>query len=91
MTSAISTTDHDRIRSWAEMRNGRPARIDADEPGDILLIDFGDEEPEPRPIDWDEFFTIFEERRLAFLHQDTTENGSFSRFGKFVPRDGEAQ
>jgi hypothetical protein len=38
-------------------------------------------------IDWDEFFRIFDENRLAFLHQDETrDSGGTSRFNKFVER-----
>lgn len=38
------------------------------------------------PIEWDEFFQIFEKSDLAFLHQDKTEDGKLSRFSKFVSR-----
>ena len=56
--------------------------------GGILRIDFGDKEENLEPLDWDEFFAIFEENGLAFLHQDKTKDGGESRFNKFVLRDG---
>ena len=37
-------------------------------------------------IEWDEFFEIFDSNKLAFLYQDSTEDGGKSRFSKFVNR-----
>jgi hypothetical protein len=37
-------------------------------------------------MDWDEFFTVFEDRKLAFLYQEKSEDGGVSRFNKFVSR-----
>ena len=39
------------------------------------------------PIEWDEFFRIFDENNLAFLYQEQTKDGGESRFSKFVDRD----
>ncbi|MDZ5699047.1 hypothetical protein [Chelativorans sp. M5D2P16] len=86
MSQASTTTDHDTIRKWAEMRNGRPARVKTTEPGGILRIDFGEPEESLEEIDWDEFFRVFEDRKLAFLYQDKTDSGETSRFNKFVDR-----
>jgi hypothetical protein len=49
--------------------------------GGILRIDFGENEEDLEPIEWDEFFRIFDGNRLAFLH-----SGGQSRFNKFVER-----
>lgn len=38
-----------------------------------------------KAISWDEFFEIFEDRKLAFLYQDRTSGGE-SRFNKFISR-----
>ena len=35
-------------------------------------------------MSWEEFFKIFDEGELAFLHQDKTHDGKESRFSKFV-------
>jgi hypothetical protein len=91
MTEATKTTDHEEIRHWVEDRGGQPATVkrttSGDEPG-LLRIDFpgysGEESLEP--ISWDEFFDKFEEKQLAFLHQDETEEGDVSRFNKLVHR-----
>lgn len=85
------TTDHDEIRRWVEARGGRPAVVKGTERGDsaLLRIDYpgfsGEDTLEP--IEWDEFFEIFDENNLGFLHQDKTADGSQSRFSKFVDRD----
>jgi hypothetical protein len=86
MSEAVTTTDHDQIRSWAEGRGGRPARVRTSRPGGVLRIDFGEAEDELEEISWDEFFKIFDENDLAFLHQDKTASGGTSRFNKFIDR-----
>ncbi|MFC7334069.1 hypothetical protein [Rhodocista pekingensis] len=90
-SDAIRTTDHDAIRRWAEARGGRPAAVagtggDDDSDGGILRIDFGEKEEGLEEISWDRFFRTFEDRRLAFLHQEEIE-GHESRFFKLVRRD----
>jgi hypothetical protein len=83
-----TTTDHDEIRSWAEARGGRPARVaDTGDEGGILRIDFREPDEGLEEIDWDTFFGVFEDRRLAFLFQDETAGGETSRFNRFVSRD----
>lgn len=87
MTSARQTTDHDEIRRWVEAREGRPSRVRDSGPGGILRIDFGEQEEALEPVDWEEFFQIFDKSDLAFLHQERTEGGDLSRFNKFVSRN----
>lgn len=36
------------------------------------------------PVSSDEFFRVFDERGLEFLHQEHTHDGHISRFNKFV-------
>ena len=86
MSEARTTTDHDEIRKWAESRDGHPAMVDTNAPGGILRIDFGEPEENLEQIDWDEFFRIFEDNKLAFLYQDEVKGGGTSRFNKFVER-----
>ncbi|MBB4641896.1 hypothetical protein HNQ99_002214 [Rhizorhapis suberifaciens] len=38
-------------------------------------------------IEWEEFFEIFDDSELAFLHQDETSRGKESRFSRFVNRE----
>jgi hypothetical protein len=86
MSEATTTTDHDKIRGWVEERGGTPSRVRGTEPGGVLRIDFGEPEEDLEEINWDTFFEIFEDRGLAFLHQEETDGG-VSRFSKFVKRD----
>lgn len=86
MSSASQTTDHDEIRKWVEERQGTPSRVRESGEGGILRIDFREPEEALEPIEWEEFFQIFEKSDLAFLHQDKTADGELSRFSKFVSR-----
>lgn len=86
MSKARHTTDHDAIRGWAKARDGRPSRVRDTSDGGILRIDFDPPEESLEEISWDEFFAVFEDRELAFLYQDKTEDGQTSRFGKFIHR-----
>lgn len=87
MSSSDTTTDHDTIRKWVEKREGRPSVIRTKGKGGVLRIDFGDKEEAFEELDWDAFFKIFDENKLAFLYQDKTADGGTSRFNKFVDRD----
>lgn len=84
------TTDHNEIRVWVESRDGHPARIrgtESDIPGEeggILRIDFGEPDPELERLNWEEFFEIFDERRLQFLCEHELPDGKQSRFFKFI-------
>jgi hypothetical protein len=93
MSSAQKTTDHDEIRKWVEERKGRPsivgATADDKRGGGLLRIDFGDEDAELDEIGWDEFFKVFDQNQLVFLHQEKTSDGKVSRFNKFVSADSE--
>ena len=89
MSQAKKITDHDEIRSWAEERGGRPARVKATAGkggGGILRLDFQEPDERLEEISWDEFFQIFDENNLALLEQDETKGGKQSRFFKFVER-----
>ncbi|MDE2026152.1 MAG: hypothetical protein KGJ07_06665 [Patescibacteria group bacterium] len=85
------TVDHGLIQKWVEERGGVPVSVKgtstAGETG-LLRIQFpgyGKEEPFNK-ISWDEFFTKFDEKNLAFLYQDETRDGKQSRFFKFIAR-----
>jgi len=89
------TIDHEEIRHWVEERDGHPATVKRTmekhhRPG-LLRIDFpgysGEDSLEE--ISWDEFFEKFDHENLAFLYQETTADGTPSRFNKFVERPKE--
>ena len=90
MSSASTTTDHKAIKKWIEARKGKPSVVKSTEGADgegILRVDFRDHGHALEDIDWDTFFQTFEDRGLAFLHQDKTADGKESRFFKFVKRE----
>ena len=91
MSTAQTTTDHDEIRQWIEARKGRPTVVEGTEGRDgegILRVDFREPDDKLEEVPWDEFFKTFDDRKLAFLHQDKTADGHESRFHKFVHREG---
>jgi len=89
------TVDHDTIREWAEQRGGVPALAKDDGPvrreEGVLRIRFpgtGGENVEV--ITWEHFFEKFDQAHLAFMYQDTTDEGTQSRFFKLISRNGES-
>jgi hypothetical protein len=90
MSTSETTTDHDTIRKWVEERDGRPTIVkatgDNGKGGGLLRVDFREKDDALEDIEWDEFFKIFDENKLAFLYQDKTQDGETSRFNKFVER-----
>jgi hypothetical protein len=82
---AKRTRDHETIRRWAEERGGRPTMVEGTQ---ILRIDFDDpdgrQDEKLKPVSWDEFFRVFDDRDLEFLYQERTHDGGISRFYKFV-------
>ena len=87
-----TTTDHERIRKWAEERGGHPAAVTSTRQDDgtgIIRIDFpgysgaGSLEE----ITWDEFFEKFDDSDLEFVYEDKTSTGETSNFNKLVKRD----
>ena len=91
-SGSTTTTDHDEIRRWAEKREGKPASVrgtgDDDDPG-ILRIDLpgGAGEDQLEHIDWDEWFSKFDEQQLAAVIQEQKADGEPSTFIKLVKRD----
>jgi ferritin-like metal-binding protein YciE len=89
-------TDHEEIRQWAEERGAHPACVrGTGKKGDlgILRLDFpgytGADKLEE--IDWEEFFSKFDERGLSLLVQDKTARGQKSNFNKLVSRETAAE
>lgn len=86
------TTDHDEIRRWAEERDAVPSVVQSthDQEGTgILRFDMPGYDPgdDLEELTWDEFFEIFEDRRLALVYQDQISDGAESNFNRFVSRD----
>jgi hypothetical protein len=74
-TPTKTTTDHEKIRRWAEERGGRPAAVVSSLDSQIaggLRIDFPgyDSGEVLQEISWSEFFDTFEEQNLVFMYQE---------------------
>ena len=86
MSSAKATTNHDTIRKWVEKHKGHPAIARTGKSGGVLRIDFdepgGNDDTRLERIDWEEFFKVFDESDIAFLHGEGE-----SRFNKFVAKE----
>lgn len=66
-------------------RPGRQTRTCENDPsGGILRIDFVEAEEELEEISWSEFFRIFDDNDLAFLHRGETTAGGISRIDRFI-------
>ena len=85
MSSARRTRDHGEIRRWAEARGGIPTFVKGTGDG-LLRIDFvegrgsGGREENLEETTWEEWFRVFDDRGLEFLHVPEGE----SRFFKLV-------
>lgn len=92
MPSAKTTTNHHEIRKWVEQRGGHPAVVSSTEnsrggDGGLLRIDYdepgGNDDDRLHRITWDEFFRIFDDNDIAFLHDPECD----SCFSKFVSKE----
>jgi hypothetical protein len=83
-----STTDHDEIRRWAEIRKGYPTFVAGDTEADCLYITFPewDDDERSEVVSWPEFFRKFDEAKLMFVYQEKTVSGKLSRLWKLVDR-----
>lgn len=77
-----STTNHERIRRWAERRDATPARAGDD--GEVRFS-FPDTDRFTE-VAWDEFFAVFERESLALVYQPADDDLP-NRFYKFVDRE----
>jgi hypothetical protein len=90
--SSKITTEHSEIKRWAEARGAKPASVKGTggkEAGVLRLMFPGysvDRSQSLREITWEEFFTKFEENKLAFIYQNETVGGVKSNFNKFIKR-----
>ena len=89
---SLATTHHEVIKQWAEDRGGTPATVEGTEHGDhlgVLRFDFGGESENLRHVSWDEWFDTFDARRLNFIYQEETSDGTQSNFFRLESPDRE--
>ncbi|HKO15349.1 MAG TPA: hypothetical protein VJU87_03865 [Gemmatimonadaceae bacterium] len=87
-----TTTNHDEIRKWAEVRHAQPACVKGTggkgDPGMIRLDFPGFSGADSlQHISWDEWFQVFDDNDLALVYQEKTADGERSNFNKLVSRD----
>ena len=75
-------TDHDEIRTWVEEGGGQPGKMAETE---LLTVYFGQPESDIAPLEWEEFFEIFDRSNLAFMYEDRSA-GDTSSFFEFIDR-----
>ncbi len=90
--SSNYTTDHEKIRKWAEDRGAKPACVKGTggkHDVGMLRLDFPGYSGEESltHISWEEWFGKFDERELALLYQEKTAEGKKSNFNKLVSRE----
>jgi hypothetical protein len=84
-------TDHEEIRNWAEERQAQPACVKGTE-GDygscLLRLDFPGYSGADslQAISWDQWFGVFDKRKLALIVEDKMADGRPSNFNKLVSR-----
>ncbi|UEM18819.1 hypothetical protein JL100_017135 [Skermanella mucosa] len=83
-----TTTDHDKIRKWAEQHGGKPAVVKSTHGQGgvgIIRIEFPDapnsKNDSLEEISWEEFFKQFEDHKLAVVFEPK------SNFNKIIGRD----
>jgi hypothetical protein len=84
--------DHALIQQWAESRGAHPACVKGTEASDgtcMLRLDFPGYSGENtlQPIQWDQWFRVFDQRQLALIVEDKMADGTRSNFNKLVRRE----
>lgn len=86
------TTDHRKIKKWAEAHGGKPAAVDrTHQKNDVGILQLmfpnaaQSDHSHMVPISWEEFFKEFDSRRLALIYDPE------SMFSKIVGRDAIAE
>jgi hypothetical protein len=82
------TTDHEKIRKWAQRHGGKPAAVESThDENDVGIVRImfpksrQSEHGNLTEISWDEFFAEFEKRSLALVYDED------SMFSKLISRD----
>ncbi|WP_418275392.1 hypothetical protein ACNHYB_11025 [Isoptericola jiangsuensis] len=85
---SITTSDHDKIRTWAESRSGVPALSDADgldgRPVPALVFAQGTPSAAAREVSWAEWFAVLDDSNLALRYRD--DDGAATPFYELLAR-----
>ena len=80
----MQTTDHKKIKQWAEQHNASPATVrnkSQESDTSIIRFDINGNNENLHEINWEHFFELFEQNELALVYQPD------SNFNKFVSRN----
>lgn len=83
------TTDHEVVRDWAETHGVEPG-LDT-ETGNPRMYVPGEGDGSVEEATWDEFFTQFEQRQLAFYYDDAAVEGAETPVYDVIDRNEAAQ
>jgi hemerythrin superfamily protein len=78
----LATRRIEVVQAWAEARKARPATTpggDTERPR-VLRLDFPDYDDRLEEVSWEAWGSVFEERQLVFLYQETMSSGKQSNF-----------
>ena len=86
--SPVITIDHNIIREWAINHNGSPAVFPHQNAlQKNLAIGFADDlSKDMQAVSWDEWFRIFEDRKLAFIYKKRSGRTEMHPFYELVSR-----
>lgn len=84
---SLVTRSHEVIQRWADERKAVPSTVPETGPDDrpgVLRFNFpGYGGDRLEAISWEDFFRVFDERKLVFLFQEHKSDGSQSNFFRF--------
>lgn len=89
------TTNHNEIRKWIIDHGGVPACTEGREPPrenvGVLRVLFEGQQVSEKLVrmEWDEFFTKFDQAHLAFFYEEDIPDGKKNNYYKFISRNGE--
>lgn len=83
-----TTTDHDRIREWATVRDAVPTAIDRSDDQLELRLEAEDHADGER-LSWERFFELFESERLAFQYRTRVSREQIDEDYELLPREGD--
>jgi hypothetical protein len=80
------TIDHAAIMAWAQRRGARPFTMEGDNHPWPLFFELGTVSPGLIEIDWERFFSQFEQAQLAFVFPVTGPDREMDDTHEFVKR-----
>lgn len=84
---SLISRNHQVIQKWAQDRQATPVTVPGTERGKnlgVLRFTFaGYKSKNMEKVEWEDFFSTFDNRKLVFIFQEHLKNGNQSNFFKF--------